>query len=1035
MPDSKLQYNEHIRPILSENCFSCHGADSASRKAGLRLDRFEDATAVRKDSKPAFVPGKPDDSEAIRRIFTSDVDDLMPPEKSHKVLKPTEKEMLKRWVAEGAIYQPHWSLIAPKKANLPKVKNQKWVRNPIDSFVLARLEKEGLKPAPEAERRALIRRVSLDLTGLPPKPQEVEAFVKDKSSDAYEKLVDRLMASPHWGEHRGRYWLDAARYADTHGIHFDNYREVWAYRDWVINAFNQNMPFDQFTIEQLAGDLLPKASIEQKTASGFNRCNITSNEGGLIDEEYLVLYARDRTETTAQVWLGLTAGCAVCHDHKYDPFPQKDFYSLSAFFNNTTQGARDGNVKDTAPIITVPKMEDRPRWDVLPSEKEAAKKRVEARKTSGRTDFTTWKTNVSVEKLTSNFPKDQTIFYAKLADETERTLEVTLTNVSKTVSLGTNAGWQDGAITSKAFTTTTNNVPEIPEAGDFERDQPFTLSTWVRLTDDKEGALFGRMDDPGKYRGWDFWIQEGKPGMHIIHEWPENAIKVFSKNAIEANRWTHVLISYDGSSKAAGIKVYIDGVNQELQVDKDQLKDTIRTTVPLKIGQRNKEAPVNNAGLQDVRFYSRAFKAEEAKEMATAPRMAWLLKKNIEAQTDAEKEELYTRWLTGIDTEYPKAVAARAQLDKEESDIRMRGTIAHVMQEKDAAAEAFILFRGEYDKRRDKVTPTTPSCLPAMSTNLPHNRVGLAKWLLTTEHPLTARVTVNRFWQELFGTGIVKTSGDFGVTGEMPTHPELLDWMAVEFRESGWDVKKFFKLLVTSSAYRQAAMLTPEKIAKDPQNRLLSRGPRFRMDAEMVRDYALATSGLLVPKLGGPSVKPYQPEGVWEAVAMPESNTRNYKQDTGESLYRRSLYTFWKRAAPPASMDVFNAPNRETCVVRRERTDTPLQALVTLNDVQFVEAARNLAQHTLKEGGSKLSDRLDFMAETLLGRSLESKERKVAEASLKDLFSHYRQAPKDAEALIAMGESKADASLDKPTLAAYTMLANELMNLDEVLNK
>lgn len=1033
--DSKLQYNEHIRPILSENCFSCHGADSASRKAGLRLDRFEDATAVRKDSKPAFVPGKPDDSEAIRRIFTSDADDLMPPEKSHKVLKPAEKEMLKRWVSEGAIYQPHWSLIAPRKADLPKVKNQKWVRNPIDSFVLARLEKEGLKPAPEAERRALIRRVSLDLTGLPPKPQEVEAFVKDKSPDAYEKLVDRLMASPHWGEHRGRYWLDAARYADTHGIHFDNYREVWAYRDWVINAFNRDMPFDQFTIEQLAGDLLPNASIEQKTASGFNRCNITSNEGGLIDEEYLVLYARDRTETTAQVWLGLTAGCAVCHDHKYDPFPQKDFYSLSAFFNNTTQGARDGNVKDTAPIITVPKIEDRPRWDALPSDKEAAKKRVEARKTSGRTDFATWKTNVSVEKLTANLPKDQTIFYAKLADETERTLEVTLTNVSKTLSLGTNAGWQDGAITSKAFTTTTNNVPEIQEAGDFERDQSFTLSAWVRLTDDKEGALFGRMDDPGKYRGWDFWIQDGKPGMHIIHEWPENAIKVFSKNAIEANRWTHVLISYDGSSKAAGIKVYIDGVNQELQVDKDQLKDTIRTTVPLKIGQRNKEAPVNNAGVQDIRFYSRAFKPEEAKEMATASRIAWLLKKNIEAQTDSEKEELYTRWLTGIDTEYPKALAARAQLDKEESDIRMRGTIAHVMQEKDAAAEAFILFRGEYDKRRDKVTPNTPGCLPAMSTNLPHNRVGLAKWLLTPEHPLTARVTVNRFWQELFGTGIVKTSGDFGVTGEMPTHPELLDWMAVEFRESGWDVKKFFKLLVTSSAYRQAAVLTPEKLAKDPQNRLLSRGPRFRMDAEMVRDYALATSGLLVPKLGGPSVKPYQPEGVWEAVAMPDSNTRNYKQDTGESLYRRSLYTFWKRAAPPASMDVFNAPNRETCVVRRERTDTPLQALVTLNDVQFVEAARNLAQHTLKEGGSKLSDRLDFMAETLLGRSLESKERKVAEASLKDLFSHYRQAPKDAEALIAMGESKADASLDKPMLAAYTMLANELMNLDEVLNK
>ncbi|MGA2063967.1 MAG: PSD1 and planctomycete cytochrome C domain-containing protein [Thermoguttaceae bacterium] len=761
-----ILFNRDIRPIFTVNCFPCHGPDSASRKAGLRLDRRESALKI-----GAIVPGKPDESELVNKVFADDPADRMPPPASHKTLTASQKDLLRRWIAAGAEYQPHWSLIAPLRPPPPPVKNPAWARNPIDAFVLAALEQHGLQPAAEADRRTLARRLSLDLTGLPPTPAEVEAFVNDPSPAACENLADRLLASQRWGEHRARYWLDAARYADTHGIHFDNYREIWAYRDWVIDAFNRNLPFDRFTIEQLAGDLLPEATPQQRVASGFNRCNITTNEGGAINEEYLVLYARDRTETTARVWLGLTAGCAVCHDHKFDPLTQKEFYQMSAFFNNTTQAAMDGNVKDTPPTLFLPAAADRDRWPALVKELADARRQVEERK---------------------------------------------------------------------------KTAPADPD----------------------------------------------------------------------------------------------------------------------------------------------------------------------------------------------KSLAARvAALEQEQKAVQSRGTAAYVVQERNEPARAFVLYRGEYDKRREQVGAETPAMLPPMPADLPKNRLGFARWLLRPEQPLTARVAVNRCWQEVFGTGLVRTAEDFGVNCEMPSHPELLDWLAVEFRESGWDVKKLFRLLVTSAAYRQASAATPEKLEKDPQNRLLSRGPRFRMDAEMVRDYALAASGLLVPKIGGPSVKPYQPDGVWDAVAMMESNTRIYRRDEGENLYRRSMYTFWKRAAPPAAMDILNAPSRETCTVRRERTDTPLQALVTLNDPQFVEAARRLAQTALKDGGPAGESRLDFVVRRLLLRPFRPEESQSAAATLDKLLGFYRAHPQEAKALLAVGESKADPALDAATLAAWTMLANQLMNLDEVLNK
>jgi hypothetical protein len=1028
--ESPLEYNRDIRPILAENCFACHGPDSAARKADLRLDRSDVAVEM-----GAIAPGEPDASELIRRVFSEDPAERMPPPETKKELTPEQRETLRRWIAAGAAYEPHWSLIPPERPEPPAVQNAAWVRNPIDRFILARLEAAVLSPAAAADRRTLARRVSLDLTGLPPESELVEHFINDTADDAYERLVDKLLASPHWGEHRGRYWLDAARYADTHGIHFDNYREMWSYRDWVIDAFNQNMPFDQFTIEQLAGDLLPDRTLNQQIASGFNRCNITTNEGGAIDEEYLVLYARDRTETVGQVFLGMTVGCAVCHDHKFDPVSQQEFYSLAAFFNNSTQNAMDGNIKDTPPIVPVPLDEDRDRFRQLANEISQAKEAVEARKVAARGDFDEWLATAKVEELAETAPTDSLYIHAALSEGEGKTTEIVVDNESREVPLAELATWQSGP-TGGASLQPQGAAVELADVGDFEKDQPFTLAAWLKLpANDTIGAIAARMDNASDYRGWDFWNQRRQIGTHIVNRWPDNAVKVVSKAQAPANEWTHVAVTYDGSAKASGVKVYFNGKPQETNVEADTLTETIRTEVPLKIGQRNTSEPLSAAAISDLRIYKRAISEAEIASLSQATKYATILTKPADERTDAEKEQLYTWWLGTYDEPFKELSAELAALEKEKADIVARGTIAHVMQEKDDAAMAYVLFRGEYDQRRDPVEPQTPSALPAMPEELPRDRFGFAQWLLRPDQPLTARVTVNRFWQQVFGTGLVRTSGDFGVMGELPSHPELLDWLAVEFRESEWDVKQFFKLLVTSATYRQAAVTTPEKLGRDPDNRLLSRGPRFRMDAEMVRDHALAASGLLVPRLGGPSVKPYQPPGVWEAVAMIGSNTRDYRQDSGEDLYRRSMYTFWKRSAPPASMDIFNAPAREVCTVRRERTNTPLQALVTLNDPQFVEAARVLAEKALRYGGESTEDKGDYIMQRLLARPLTGAERPIVTATLDDLLAYYQNNTEDAAKLLSVGESPRDESLDVASHAAWTMLTNQLMNLDEVLNK
>ncbi len=1023
-----IEFNRDIRPILSAACLSCHGPDSAARQADLRLDQRDEAV-----EHAAIVPGDPDASELVRRILSDDAEEQMPPAESKKSLTDAQKQLLVRWVREGAAYQPHWSLIPPQRPAVPKIGNSWWARNPIDSFIAARLEAAGLSPAQEADRRTLARRLSLDLTGLPPAPELVEAFVNDSAPDAYERLVDKLLDSPRWGEHRGRYWLDAARYADTHGIHFDNFREMWSYRDWVIKAFNRNMPFDEFTIENLAGDLLPNATLEQRVGSGFNRCNITTNEGGAISEEYLVLYTRDRVETTSQVWMGLTAGCAVCHDHKFDPLTQREFYEMAAFFNNTTQNAMDGNIKDTPPIVMVPREEDQARWTELAKVIPAAKEQVDSRRREARSDFDAWLAQAKPDDVAIDVSSADLELAVPL-NEGGKTVGFELRGQHAEVPLPPTAEWRPGRLGPHAAYLNQGSILEVAGAGDFDNSQPFSYSAWVKLpANDGSGAILARMNEDQGYRGWDLWVEARRIGAHIINKWPVNAVKLVTRDQLPADQWVHVTIVYDGSNKAAGVKVYVNGAAQPTNVQADSLSATIRNEVPLKIGQRHKSAPLSGATIQDVRVYARQLAEGEVKSLANSA-LFTVVATPPEKRIPAEVDALFEWWLSSRDESFRKLSQDFAALARENDAIKARGTVAHVMQEKSEAAEAFVLNRGEYDQRKDKVTPATPAMLPAFPADLPRNRLGYAKWLLRPDQPLTARVTVNRFWSEVFGTGLVKTAGDFGVSGELPSHPELLDWLAVEFRESGWDVKRLFKLIVTSAAYRQSSTVTKAKLEKDFDNRLLSRGPRFRMDAEMVRDYALSTSGLLTEKIGGPSVKPYQPPGVWEAVAMIGSNTRDYKQDAGESLYRRSMYTLWKRAAPPASMDIFNAPAREVCTMVRERTNTPIQALVTLNDPQFVEAARRLAERAI-EAASKDEERMQFVAERLLARQLRTEEIEIVRGSLAKLKEHYAAAVDDAAKLIDVGDSLAEKSIPPAELAAWTMVANELMNLDEVLNK
>jgi hypothetical protein len=1019
--DKKIDFNRDVRPILADKCFACHGLDTKKVKGDLRLDVAELAKRKNDEGHAAIVAGKPEMSEAIRRITSNDPSKVMPPPSSKKTLTETEKQLLKEWIAQGAEYQAHWAYVSPVKAPLPAIKNAGWPKNPIDLFILARLEKEGLTPNSEAALSALIRRVTLDLTGLPPTPAEVDEFLKDAANakpqaadKAYEKVVDRLLKSPRYGEHMARFWLDAARYGDTHGMHLDNYREMFPYRDWVIRAFNNNMPFNRFLIEQIAGDLLPNSSVDQKVATGFLRCHVTTSEGGSIEEEVYVRNVVDRIDTNGLVLFGLTVGCARCHNHPYDPVSAKEYYQLFAFFNNLDGSPLDGNIARHPPVVSVPTAEQAATLGKL--DKQIAELQREVKETLAKVKY-----DPSLDD--------------KAAPDLKRADFVWIDDglpggVKALVDNGTNVAW--------------NFVPSPApvKAGGKSLKLTHADLGQVVLHEASPGLQVGKGDKLFAH----VYIDPVSPPKEIMLQWHtdtwrhraywgENVIPWGADNTPERRRMG------DLPAKGEWVRLEVDAAHVGLKpgmVINGWAFTLHGGTAYWDQSGLITETPQQSGPFDTLTAWLQFQRSINGKDLPKP--VQDIVKLDSKKHNDAQKKQLLDyfvehAWsgtrkvLAPVQQKLTPLVQQREKLDKE-----IPTTL--VFKERADQRPAYFLKRGEYEQRGDKVERGTPAFLPPLAEKAPRNRLGFAEWLVDAKHPLTARVAVNRFWQQLFGTGLVKTAEDFGVQGESPTHPELLDWLALTLIEDNWDVQKFMKRMVMSAAYRQSTRMTKEHLAKDPHNRLMARGPRFRLDAEMLRDQALFVSGLLVERTGGPSVKPPQPSGLWEAVAFTGSNTGIFKADTGhDKVHRRSMYIFWKRTAAPPMMTALDAPSREACIVRRERTNTPLQALLLMNEQQYVEASRVLAERTLKLGGTTPDARLQYLFKAVTSRAAEPSELAELQSTLQDHMTRYGQDSKAAQALIAVGETKADPGLNPSELAAWTLVANLVLNLDEVVTK
>ncbi|MBC7979685.1 MAG: DUF1553 domain-containing protein [Armatimonadetes bacterium] len=1033
LPD-EVSFNEHIQPILSEYCYHCHGPDSGTRqpdKEPLRLDSEEEAFLTRDFGAAVILKGNPQGSELVKRLYSKDKDEIMPPPESHKVMSPLEIALVEKWIAQGADYEGHWSYQAVKRPEVPKTD---WSPQGIDGFVYQKLSQVGLKPNKDEEARRFHRRLSFDLTGLPPKPVETDAFAalyaKDQEA-AISAEADRMLATMASAEQFARHWLDAARYGDTHGIHIDNYRAIWPYRDWVIQAFAKNMKWDQFTTEQIAGDLMPAPTLDQRVATGFNRCLATTGEGGAIDAEYDALYAKDRVDTMGAIWLGLTASCASCHDHKFDPFSTKEFYQLTAFFRNNTMSAMDGNALDHPPSVFVPAMEDREKWLALQENLEGIDKRIAERQEAAKGDFQTWLAAAGAKKPQET---DSTLAIHLPLSEAEGNLKGVVDGVAR--DWPTVPERIDGPL-GKAVVVSSGDI-ELGNIGNFSRGDQVSYGGFVWFEGQPSGAVVAKMDSANKHRGWDLWLEGGRFGGHIIDTWDNSANKIVSNQPLEAGKWHHVMIVFDGTrSGHECTQLFVNGKPDGDGANPNTVGGNLETQAPLRLGSREGgESKVNGkVALQDFRFYRRLLNESEISILSSSKLMeSWAALPEGE-RTEEKRKALFDYYITSFDEPSLQLLREKDQLKKAEAQLRERGSLSLVFEEKkDQKPSAHVLVRGAYTSKGEEVFPDTPAMLTAMPQSAPKNRLGLAMWLNDPENPLPARVTMNRLWSYFFGAGIVETTGDFGIMGARPSHPKLLDWLAAEFVASGWDFRHMAKVIVTSKTYRQAGEVSPDKLEKDPANRLLSRGPRTRLDAEQIRDMALATAGILSQKVGGPPVKPYQPSGIWEAVAMPQSNTKDYKQDVGEALYRRSIYTFWKRIAAPPSMEILNAPSREVFCVGRERTNTPLQALLLMNDPQFVEAGRMLATMVMKQVES-FDERLDQMSLQLLSRKMNEDERKYVKATFDSAIAYYEKSPEDARLAVAVGEMKTVDALPAVELAAWMLVAGQLFNLDETVTR
>ncbi len=1042
----KIDFNQDVKPILSDKCFLCHGPDKNKISAGLQLHLPELAYTELPNSpgKYAVVPGNVKRSEMIRRILTDDPELIMPEPESHLSLSAHEKAMLVKWIDEGAEYEDHWAFLPPKKREPPKVRMAERVANPVDNFVLSKLEVENVQSNPRADKETLLRRVSFDLTGLPPSLDELDAFLRDDSPDAYEKQVDRLLASPHYGEQMALDWMDLARYADTHGYTVDRYRDVSVWRDWVIKSFNENMPYDQFIRWQIAGDMMPNASKEQILATTFNRLHPQNLEGGIVDEEFRSEYVSDRTNVLGEGMMGLTMACAKCHDHKYDPISQKNYYEMYSFFNNVNESGQ------------IPWDWSMPVPNMLMPTEEQEKFKEYVERLIGEKERTVGtiaqKENPEMEKWISTGQYKSALgsalpngLIAKINFD-NGTINNTMApyhkgEMKQQFAADQKANFVDG-YTGKGLAFDGDTWLDMGKLAIFRRSDAFSIGIQVFIPKDLQaGVIFHKQNSTQlhSYRGYHLSLRENKIEVLLAHVWPDNAIVERSLEDIPKDKWVQLTMTYDGSSKASGVKIFRDGMELETEVVNDNLyKDIIFNSYEdyihknpiepgLQIGAIWRGKGIGGGKADDILVFNRELTPLEALQLGSPEHFKNIREKSPDNLSADERSALMAYYLSNKSTQYQNSLTELKKARTVAADSAEQVREIMVMKEMPEPRETFVLERGQYDVYGEQVFPNTPEKIFAFPDSLPKNRLGLASWLTDRKHPLTARVAVNRYWQNIFGTGIVRTAEDFGNQGEMPSHPALLDWLAIEFMESGWNVKALHKLMVMSNTYQQSSLASSELMAIDAKNRLLARGPSKRLTGEMLRNNVLTASGLLNTTIGGPSVKPYQPEGLWRI------NGTAYEEDKGEKLYRKSMYTIWKRTVPHPTLATFDAPERSFCSVRRQETNTPLQALVLLNDPTYVEASRVLGKSMLAYSDPK--EGIAVVFRKLTGRNARPGELQLLDELRLEEYEKFRENGKKAEGWLHSGEFRISKADDGALIAANAVVASTILNSDATITK
>jgi hypothetical protein len=1040
--DFRPEFDRDVRPILAENCYPCHGPDENKRKAKLRLDREETAFQKLPNGDFAIIRGDLARSKLVERIRSTDSEELMPPVKSGKKLSPEQIDCLTRWISGGATWQNHWSFIAPHRPALPMVKNKRWPRNEIDYFILSRLEQKGLSPTPEANRAVVLRRLSLDLTGLPPSPEQLRGW--SRHADPISAAVDELLASPHFGERMASDWMDLARYSDTHGFNNDVMRSMWRWRDWVIEAFNKNLPYDHFITEQLGGDLLSAPTLDQLIATGFNRNHGINSEGGIIDEEYRVEYVADRVRTTSIAWLGLTMECARCHDHKFDPISQKDFYRFFAFFNNIDETGEDGRVANAAPILSTPTLAQQRAMTGYRARMTAAESKLQTRLNAQDWEKVSFKDWPESWPETPAIAKTNLLISLQLSSEPSTITSITNLADGKAARASASIDVTNGPLGESVLILDGQADVRMEPLPSVDRSKGWIFSAWIRRDRACDEALFSTANFavPASAEQFGEGLQvrlteSGAVDLRLAHRLPAYSIELRTREKLPIGQWANLAVVCDGTTFAKGLRVLIDGEECFRDVVHDDLTVPVSLSTAAVIGGSD-EKGVNRfiGALGSVSLVSSPDPMDQIAARSRSLSLRLALETPADERQGAQVDRLRHAWLERHDPEFALGASELRTNRSALLAVEREAPTTMVMKELAQKRPTFVLSRGQYDAPREAVEPDVPEFILPFNKAVSRNRLGLAQWLTDPANPLTARVVVNRLWQSLFGTGLVKTSENFGYQGDFPSHPDLLDWLAVDFVESGWDVKKLIHRMATSAVYRQDSRSTEALNELDPENRLLAHGPRQRLSGEMIRDQALFLSGLLHDEIGGPPVYPYQPTNLYKGIVVAADYPgTSYTESTGENLYRRSLYTFWKRTVPHPTLSTFDVPDREVCTARRPKTNTPLQALATMNDTIQLEASRKLAERMLLEGGNSPADRLNFAFQLATARKPQTEERKQLCSLLDKRLGAYRKDPDAAKAFLSVGASKCQPKLDVVELAAYANLASLILNLDETITR